>query len=60
MEWTGKYPEWGNPLTEKYTWCASIDKWILAKKLELPKMESTGHRKLKKKDDQNADAPTPS
>jgi len=29
------------------------------KKLELPKMQSTDHRKLMKKDDQNVDAPTP-
>jgi len=61
MEWTRKYhPEWGNSITEKHTWYALIDKWILAKKLELPKMQSTDHRKLKKKDDQNADAPIPS
>jgi len=26
--------------------------------LELPKMHSTDHRKLKEKDDQNADSPT--
>lgn len=39
---------------------ALIDKWILAKKLELAKMQSTDQRKLKKKDGQNADALTPS
>jgi len=38
---------------------AVIDKWILALKLELPKIQSTDHRKLKKKDDQKADAPIP-
>jgi len=33
---TGKYhPEWSNPIIEKHTWYALIDKWILAQKLEL-------------------------
>ena len=37
MDGTGKYhPEWGNPITEKHTWYALIDKWILAHMLELP------------------------
>lgn len=40
--------------------CRLIDKWILALKLELAKMPYTDHRKLEKKDDQNADVPTPS
>jgi len=40
--------------------CMELENIIrLAKKLELPKMQSTDHRTLKKKDDQNADAPTP-
>jgi len=51
MEWTRKYhPEWGYSITEKHTWYALIDKWILAKKLKLPKMQSTDHRKLRKDD----------
>jgi len=34
---TSKYhPEWGNPITEKDTWNAIIDKWILAQMFELP------------------------
>jgi len=37
MVGTGKYhPEWGNPITEKHTWYALIDKWLLAQMLELP------------------------
>jgi len=34
---------------------ALTDKWILAQKLELPKVKSTDHMKLKK-EDQSADA----
>jgi len=32
------------------TWYALTDKWILAQKLELPKIQSTDHMKLKKGD----------
>jgi len=46
--------------TGKHTWYALIDKWILAKRPELPMMQSTDHRKFKKKDDQSADIHTPS
>jgi len=35
---------------------ALTDKWILAQKLQLPKMQSKDHMKLKKMDDQNVDA----
>jgi len=50
------HPEWGNPITEKHTWYVLTDKWILAEKFELPKMQFTDHMKLKKKDDQSVDA----
>jgi len=37
MVGTGRYhPEWGNPMTEKHTCYALIDKWLLAQILELP------------------------
>lgn len=37
MVGTGKYhPEWANPITERHTWYALIDKWLLAQMLELP------------------------
>jgi len=37
IDWTGMYhPEWGNPITEKHTWYALIDKWILVQMLKLP------------------------
>jgi len=45
-----------NPITEKHTWYTLTDKWILVQKLELPKIQSTDHMKLKKKDDQSVDA----
>jgi len=35
---------------------ALTDKWILAQRLRLPKIQSTDHMKLKKKDKQSADA----
>jgi len=54
MDGTGKYhPVWGNPITEKHTWYALIDKWLLAQMLELPRCKE--HMKLKK-DDQNVNA----
>jgi len=40
----------------KNKWYAVIDKWIFAKKLELLKMQSRDHMKLKKRDDQNEDS----
>jgi hypothetical protein len=38
------------------TWCALTDKWILAKKLRIPKIQFTDHMKLKKKEDQSVEA----
>jgi len=43
-----------NQSQKTHTCYALTDKWILAQKLELPKIQSTDHMKLKK-DDQNAD-----
>jgi hypothetical protein len=40
---------------KKHTWCALTDKWILAQKLRIPKMQFAKHMKLKKKEDQNVD-----
>jgi len=37
-------------------WYALTDKWILVQEFELPKIQSTDHMKLKKKDDQSEDA----
>ena len=44
------YPEWGNPLTKEHTWYAFTDKWILAQKLQIPKIQFNDHMKLKKEE----------
>jgi hypothetical protein len=55
MDETRKYhPEWSNPVSKEHTWYVLIDKWILAQKLGMPKIQLTDHMKLKK-DDQSVD-----
>jgi hypothetical protein len=51
----GYHPKWGNPITKEHTWYALTDKWILAQKLRLPKIQFAKHMKLKKKEDQSVD-----
>ena len=51
----GYHPEWGNPITKELTWYALTDKWILAQKLRIPKIQFAKHMKLKKKEDQSVD-----
>jgi len=41
MDGTRKYPECGNPVTKKHTWYVLTDKWILAKKLRILKIQFT-------------------
>jgi hypothetical protein len=54
MDGSGRYhPEWGNPITKEHTWYALTDKWILAQKLRIPKIQFAKHMKLKKKEDQS-------
>ena len=36
---------------KKHTWYAFIDKWILAQKFGIPKIQFPNHVKLKKKED---------
>jgi len=61
MKFTGKWIELENIILsevtqlKEHTWNALTDKRILAPKLELPKIQSTDHMKLKKKDDQSVD-----
>jgi hypothetical protein len=51
MDGSGVYhPEWGNLITKEHTWYALTDKWILAQKLRIPKIQFTKHMKLKKED----------
>ena len=51
----GYHPEWGNPITKEHTWYALTDKWILAQKRRIPKIQFVKHIKLKKKADQSVD-----
>ena len=51
----GYHPEWGNPITKELTWYALTDKWILAHKPKIPKIQFTKHNKIKKKGDQCVD-----
>jgi hypothetical protein len=37
-------------------WYALTDKWILAQKFRIPKMQFTDHMKLKKKEDQSVNS----
>ena len=56
MDGTRKYhPEWGNPITKELTWYALTDKWILAHKLRIPKIQFAKHKKIKKREDQWVD-----
>ena len=60
MDWTRNYyPEWGNPLTKEHTGYAVTDKWILAQRLRIPKIQFTDNMKLKKKEDQSLDTLVP-
>jgi hypothetical protein len=51
----GYHPEWGNPVTKEHTWYALTDKWLLAQKLRIPKIQFAKHMKLNKKEDQSVD-----
>ena len=55
MDRTKKYhPEWGNPITKEHTWYALTDKWVLAQKLAIPKIQLTDNMKFKRKEDHRA------
>ena len=48
MDGSGEYhPEWGNQITKENTWYALTDKWILAQKLRIPKIQFAEHKKIK-------------
>jgi hypothetical protein len=51
------HPEGTNPITKEHTRFALTDKWILAEKLRIPKIQFTHYLKLKKKENQCVDAP---
>jgi hypothetical protein len=44
------HPEWGNPVTKEHTWYTLADKWILAQKLKISKIQFAKHKKIKKED----------
>jgi hypothetical protein len=57
MKFLGKWTELENIILsevtqsqKKHTWYALSDKWILAPKFRIPKMQFTDHMKLKKED----------
>jgi hypothetical protein len=60
MKFTGKWMELENiilsEVKEEHTWCTLTDKWLLAQKFGIPKIQFTDHMKPKKKEDQNVDA----
>jgi hypothetical protein len=57
MDGTRKYhPEQGNPDTKKvHVMYSLIDKWILAQKLKVSKIQSTNYMENKKKEYQSVD-----
>jgi DNA recombination-dependent growth factor C len=57
MDGTRKYhSELGNSVTKGHLRYALTDKWILAKKFGIPKIQFTDHMKPKKKKEQSVDA----
>ena len=51
----GYHPECGNPITKELTWYVLTDKWILAQKLRITKIQFAKHMKLKKNKDPRVD-----
>ena len=48
MDGTRRYhSEYGNPITKEHTLYALTDKWIVAQKLGILKIQFTDHMKLK-------------
>jgi hypothetical protein len=59
MKFLGKWMELEHIIlreaTQSQTWYALIDKWIVAQKLGIPKIQLIDHMKLKKKEEQSVD-----
>jgi hypothetical protein len=51
----GYHPECGNPITKEVIRYALTDKWILAQKLKISKIQFAKHKKIKKKEDLRVD-----
>ena len=56
MELRKYHPEGNNPITKEHTCYTLTDKWILAPKYQIPKIQFTDHMKLNKKEDQGVNA----
>ena len=60
MDGTRKcHPYWGNPITKEHKWYALTDKWKLAQKLKINKLQFKDLRNLKKKENWSGDALVP-
>ena len=46
----GYHPEWGHLVTIEVTWYALTDKWTLAQKPRIPKIQLLKHKRIKKED----------
>ena len=46
----GYHPAWGNLITKEITWYTFTDKWILAQKPKIPKIQLPKHKIIKKED----------
>ena len=46
----GYHPEWCNPITKEVNWYSVTDKWILAQKPRIPKIQLLKHNRIKKED----------
>jgi hypothetical protein len=56
MDRTRKHhPEWDNPVAKDHTWYALTDKWILAPKLQITRIQFTDHMKLNNKENQRTE-----
>jgi hypothetical protein len=56
MDGSGVYhPEWVNPIRKEHRSYSLNDKWLLAQKLRISKIQFAKHMKLKKKEDQSVD-----
>jgi hypothetical protein len=56
MKFLGKWMELENIILSEHTWNALTDKWILAQKLRIHKIQFTDHMKLEKNEDQSVGA----
>jgi hypothetical protein len=56
MDRTRKYPEYGNPNPKGHAWYVLNDKYILAKKYRISRIQLTYHKKFNKQKGPSEDA----